>query len=819
VPHRAPFKAWLAALALLCASAPAGALIWPTVARSIERDLGADEVTVRRRAAERLRELPGPMLARAASRALGDPDVEVRLAAAQAARRAALPGLGERLIPWLTESDVRLRIAACEALTEAPSARGVAPLVRALSDAEPAVRRVSASALGASGAKDAVIGLLGRLDDPAVEVREAVVRALSSLSDVRAVVPLISKIEDTRPSVRRAVAHALGSLGDRRATSALVLALRDGDPSVRAAALSALGALGDASSSASVASLLTTDTIPGVRRAAIAALGRLANSEAIAALVQALGAASEERDGIVAAFARIGPAAAAALVLCLRAARPEEQLEGCALALSATRAKEAGPAIREALERGTIGPEAALIALGRAGDPETLAISLGYLGHADASVRRAALGAAGALLDPRRADGRAVEPLELAFERGQKRRAERLELIRLLGRTGSPRAARLLTPIAERADDMEFRLAALAALAELGADAAPQTLLKALADPEPSVRLAAALAIRRSAPRGLDATLLERVEHGSAQDRRALGLALAGAFTGAVSDESMRRAVGVLGSSRAGERDALIEAIGHATTPLGRASLGSLASSPDPADRAKMAGMMAFHGDAASSLTALAADLDPAVRANALWALGAVGAEGEVPVLLRAFKDVDAAAAANAAAALGRVAARHKLSVERELCEALGDHRPALRESALAALRLVGKRCADGRERRVLSADRSPRARLAAALLLRDVGGAPDDLRALERCVGEEVIGSVAAACSGAPSAGRSGQGEVLVFVVPAGETLPVPRAAFALVRPDGLTRHGASDRRGAVCETAVPDGEIELATYAALGE
>jgi hypothetical protein len=229
--------------------------------------------------------------------------------------------------------------------------------------------------------------------------------------------------------------------------------------------------------------------------------------------------------------------------------------------------------------------------------------------------------------------------------------------------------------------------------------------------------------------------------------------------------------------------------------------------------------MLAWHADAASSLTALVADLDPAVRANAVWALGAVGTEREVPVLLRALRDVDAAVAANAAAAVGRVAARNKLGVERELCEALTDHRPALRESALSALRLLGKRCADGRERRVLSADRSPRARLAAALLLREVGGAPDDLRSLSRCVGEEVIGSVAAACAGAPSGSRGGRGEVLVFVVPAGETLPVPRAAFALVRPDGLTRHGSSDRRGAVCETAVPDGEIELATHAALGE
>lgn len=816
--RRGSLLALLASVVLLTAE-PTQALIWPTVASAIERDLGADEVAVRRRAAERLRELPAPTLARASLRALDDPDTEVRLAAAQALRKAALPGLGERLLGWLTQSDVRLRIAATEALIDSPSARAVGPLIRALSDSEAAVRRVAATALGESGAKEAVIGLLGRLDDPAVEVREAVVRALSNLGDVRAVVPLISKIEDPRPSVRRAVAQALGALGDRRASSALVLTLRDAEASVRVSALSALGVLGDASSTASVASLLASDGAPGVRRAAIGALARLGNAEAISALVAALAVASEERDGILAAFTRVGPRAAPALITCLRAARPDEKLEGCALALSATRAPEAGPAIRDALERGSVGADAALIALGRAGDPETLAISLAYLGHADPGVRRAALGATSALLDPRRADGRAVEPLELAFERGQKRRVERLELIRLLGRTGSPRAARLLVPIAEHADDLEFRLAALAALAELGPEAAPRTLLSALSDVEAGVRLRAALAIRRSAPRGLELALLDRLEHASSQDRGALGLALPGVFVGSSSAEAVRRVVSLLRTSRGGERDALIEALGHAPLPEARATLVALGQSGDPADRAKAAEMWVLRADGALELSKLIRDPEPSVRANALWALGGVGTEREMPLLLAALRDPDAAVSANAAASLGRVAGRRKLSVERELCAALADRKPELRASVLSALRLVGKRCGDGRERQTLRADPSPRARLAAALLLKDVSAGAEDARALERCVAEEVIGSVAAACTGAPSQAPSGSEEALVFVVPAGEGAPVPRAAFALVRPDGLTRYGTADRRGALCEAGLPGGEVELATPAALSE
>jgi hypothetical protein len=275
----------------------------------------------------------------------------------------------------------------------------------------------------------------------------------------------------------------------------------------------------------------------------------------------------------------------------------------------------------------------------------------------------------------------------------------------------------------------------------------------------------------------------------------------------------------MLATSRAGERDALLEAIGHARLASARAALLAQASSPDPADRAKVAEILALQSDSGAALAALAADQDATVRANAVWALGAVGTERELAVLTRAVRDPDVATAANAVGALGRVALRHKLGAPRELCELLDDRRAAVRAGALSALRIVAKRCADGRERRVLSSDHSPRARRAAALLLRDVDSSPVDRRALERCAGEDVIGAVAAACLGMPSEGARGEGEVLVFVVPAGEAAPVPRAPFALVRPDGLTRHGAADRRGAVCEVRVPDGDVELSTHAALGE
>jgi hypothetical protein len=52
---------------------------------------------------------------------------------------------------------------------------------------------------------------------------------------------------------------------------------------------------------------------------------------------------------------------------------------------------------------------------------------------------------------------------------------------------------------------------------------------------------------------------------------------------------------------------------------------------------------------------------------------------------------------------------------------------------------------------------------------------------------------------------------DVAVLVVNTGETTPVARAPFALVRSDGFIRSGTSDRRGAVWEAAAPRGPLRL--------
>jgi hypothetical protein len=57
----------------------------------------------------------------------------------------------------------------------------------------------------------------------------------------------------------------------------------------------------------------------------------------------------------------------------------------------------------------------------------------------------------------------------------------------------------------------------------------------------------------------------------------------------------------------------------------------------------------------------------------------------------------------------------------------------------------------------------------------------------------------------------------LLVLVVPDGASQPVARAPFTVVLPDGTMHLGLADRRGAVFESKVPAGDVELGVPAPL--
>ncbi len=811
-----------ALVALAALAGPAGAAVWPTEPDRVAQHLASPDAADRRAAARELAGLPAALAAPLVKSALADPDVEVRIAAAAAAVAHRLEGAPDAVVPWLNEADVRLRLAACQVIRPAPSERAAAALGRVLGDGDANVRRAAARALGNATHPDAALPLLGHLDDAVPEVRTAVVEALARSGDGRAVVPLLGKIQDSAPEVRRAVARALGELGDARATSSLLLALRDPNVDVRIEALGALGQLGDATAVLAIAPLVEPPQPHALRRAALAALARLGTDRALAALAAALafdedtpGGQTPARDALVAA----GRKAVPVLLATLGSARSERALAAAALALGALGAAEAREPIARALKAGALPPGPALRALALVGDTSALPAALELLAHPSAPVRAEARAAAEALLDPRRPDGRAVDPIAALLFAPQTRADERPALLRLLGRTGSPRAAALVAPFA-RSNDMALRLAALDALGSLGPGGGhDRALLEAAGDDDPAVRARAATALGAAAGEATLAEILRRLGSTEEQDRGALAAAAAAALARATSPRVAESAAALAPLAEGPTRDALFEGLGRMKHPLARAALARAARSPAPADRRKAAELLGEPGDA-PLLRALAADADAGVRAGALWSLGAAGDASDLDLVARRLGDDAPAAAANAAAALAPLAERAGAAARAQgpLCAALRDGRSYVRAAALTALGQLRARCGDGApERAALLYDASPVARAAAAELLATVAsGAPErDRAALHRCRHDDPYGAVAARCAPHPARAKAAEEPVTVLVVPDGASRPQPEAPFALRLADGRVRHGLTDRRGAVFERHAPRGTITLGVAA----
>lgn len=844
-----------APLAALVVTPEARAFVWPNMPEQVARALASGDPSERRVAAGRLAELPPEIALRLVPQAMGDPDVEVRLRAAQAAITHRMPRAGDQVVSWLGEGDARLRLAACDVIRASPTDRGVVALGRVLGDPDDHVRLAAAAAMGGSGMAEAVAPLLGHLDDTAPEVRREVARALGRIGDARAVVPLIGKVQDAVPEVRKVTARALGELGDLRAASALMLALQDASPEVRLEAVAALGSLRSDEAVSAITPLLAAPEVsegaigfyPGrgqpvtgvgsaeVRASALRALGEIGSEAAIKALLTALGKddPSAARSPVRDALAAAGKPAAAALVGYISGSPSANGAAGAALALGALREKSGEVPVIRAMQRGVVPTRFGLRALAQIGSPSALPTVLEMLDEPDPGTRKEAIRAAIALLDPAQIDGRPVDPASALLRDAATPIDEKIELARLLGRTGAPRAEVALLPLLA-AKPLALRLAVLEAIAGLtrGSAALDAALEKALEDESAEVRQRAAAALARVGRPAIASELLRRLTESAEQDRGALGVALSGVLSrvdASLAPALVSRVREAIATAPEAARDALIEGLGRmraseAGTALARIGGGSID------DRRKAAEALAGHPEREEALRALAADADPSVRANAAWSLGAIGARGSAVALARLTADPDVAVAGSAAAALGRVAERagDAALAAGPLCVALRDPRPYVRANALEGLSLAGAACEAGAVTFVLAHDPSDVARSAASdYLARAVARAgakssEADLRALTRCVTEDHDTQVAARCAsarkGAPPHAPAEAGLGLsVYVVPEGRTTPGPRVPFALVRADGLLRLGLTDRRGALFEISLPEGPIRLAVPAAL--
>lgn len=836
------------ALGIALAAPAARALVWPDVPQRIERALHSTDALARRSAAAELSKLSVSQAEPLLEIAFADGDVEVRLAAADAAIRLRWLPATEKVLPWLGDRETRLRIKACDVARAMPSPRAVPALARALSDSDYNVRGPAAEALGeqaahlAAGDADAVAPLLGKLDDPAVPVRIQVVRALAHLRDKRAVVPLVGKVQDSVSDVRREVARALGDLGDIRASQALLLQLRDNISEVRLEALRSLGRL-HAGDAVDAIAPLAQEHVPQLRQVALEALGRIATADAIRVLVGMLGqgddgAGSLEHTPVRDALVSAGQPAVAQIAAVLRspsvsattatsAAWVLGELAANANASGASHDTTILDTIIAAMRRGVLPSAAALRALGRTGDPAAVPVVLEFALDASPQVRQEALQAAGMLLDPDKPDGRVVEPLVAALRDPRLATVERAEVATLLGRTGAARAATSLVSLAS-AKDRTLRVAAIDALGVLGPtqDAATENarddaLVPLLADTDSGLRLHAAIALSRAGGAKASGALFDQLGASDETDRAAILTALAGILSRNATDASMHRLEHELDLSAGADRDALLVAMGRAKNALAMTSLLRASKSEFVEDRRTVATVLPARApaDAAPLASALLADADASVRAQAAWALGSFGDASVAPALVKLAQSGDMDSSIDATAALGRVAARagaqSKADAAAWLCPFVENAHPYVRTNALAGLALSGARCGDGaKERRLLLDDDNDVVRYAAARAIRKSTATvldPEDARALDTCATGDRSGNVARACHAPLTERAASSAPLLVYVVAEDGTTPVAKSAYAIVLSSGLVHVGTTDRRGAVFDPVTPAGDVTL--------
>lgn len=671
---------------------------------------------------------------------------------------------------------------------------------------DPETRAAAVRELAHHSPADVEAWVLAALEDESEDVRLDAAAAASRLGLASAAPTLLSWVASDDELFRAAAARALARIRHDGVLAALTRALGDPRASVRAAAIEGISGHGEEAATAATAlAPLLDDPDAGVRAAAAAAMGQLASPESVIALSSA--ASDDTAEVRVAVASSLGMLADLRATSTLRrmAADPVADVRtAAALGLGRLRAEVAGPELA-ALARTVHSAE----------EREVAAAAIAALGRLTSTESLQALADAGA---------RATEHTELA------RTAEAALAERVRARPAETLAQ--LTEVLERGDAGRAEWIATVLATDLGARHPPASVaLVALLD---AGRIPADVGLRALGHTGGDAALrrllvaLDDAQRGGA----ALTPALAGLAAYFAGEGADGRAIEPLSSalersSEPSERAELVALLAATRSPRAApAFVRIVATETDPRLRhGALLGLSTMGPDAVTELDlspveAALGDRDPAVRASAASALGALG---DVAALDRAVQALDATPRIDRIALthlVAELARRHAPEGERGsrvatalAARAAGDD-AALADAAIDALARWGG--ATALDTLLSLLDRRP----TSARSLLSALGRIDDPRAAQRLADEVSDGTGEALRAALLGLGEHGTAEHAALVLSRAPDLGYPASAaasFALAR---MARRGVigAEAVGTLCElVALRDPIVRANTAVAL--
>jgi len=624
-----------------------------TERRSREKELAAElkrpEEERRLRAAEGLAasDDSGQLVA-----VLGDESWRVRRAAVDALARRTPQETIKDLLRSLREEHNNLSIlnSALQILSLS-DLDTLTPLTDFLQDPDVELRTYAALLLGEKHDNRAAPALMKALDDPDVNVRYHAVEALGKLRAAEAVDALLAVAETRDFFLSFPALDALGRIGDARAAERIVPLLED--PLLCPAAADALGHIGEGDVIAPLAELLNKHETPATviaqaltviyeryerryregghiadsARAAIGAAGAQRLIDAIQdagvdelrplavvmgwlegpaverAMTRLLGNPALRKE-VVEALSRYGNRVVELIIEQLGMDDLETR-KAAIIALGRIGDARAVPALTEIL---TDDDELVIIAAGalaKIGDRQAFDALIGLLGHANATIRQAAVGALNSIGHPEmgaRMEAFLVDPDPLIRESAVRIAGyfgyEQCHEL-LLARTGDGdenvrRTAvehlpylehEQVVPVLGRAlreDTPRVRAAAARALSQLDDPGAAAALLQALADTDPWVRYFAARSVGRHGNYEAIATLTRMAKEDTAGHVRIAAVKAIGEIDGA---ETVPILAVFAESPEEDLAGAALAALGHSDQPEARMQLLKALRSSDSARR------------------------------------------------------------------------------------------------------------------------------------------------------------------------------------------------------------------------------------------